>query len=105
MLTGGDALSSIGDDIEEIGIDDLEASALLNEKTELPSMVSGDELLEKDVTSFDDPGSNANTKSLDIVIDYKRTSIGKLREIVENKGIVNDASKMKKNELLKLLDV
>lgn len=35
--------------------------------------------------------------------DYKKMSLNKLREAVVNKGIVVDASKFKKNELLKML--
>jgi len=37
--------------------------------------------------------------------DYKKMSLNKLREVVIEKGIVPDASKLKKNELLKLLGV
>jgi len=36
--------------------------------------------------------------------DYKKMSLNKLRDIVCAKGLVVDASKLKKNELLKLLD-
>jgi hypothetical protein len=36
--------------------------------------------------------------------DYKKMSLNKLREAVIEKGLVSDASKMKKNELLKLLE-
>ena len=100
-----DAHSAVVDDIEEIGVDDLEASSALSDGQELSSIVGGDDPLEKDITSNDEPNTGTNTKSLDIVIDYKKSSITKLREIVEKKGIVGDASKMKKNELLKLLDV
>lgn len=39
------------------------------------------------------------------VVDYKKLSIGKLRSIVEEKGLVEDSSRMKKQELLKLLGV
>jgi len=35
--------------------------------------------------------------------EYKKFSINKLREVVVNKGIVADASKLKKHEILKLL--
>ena len=35
--------------------------------------------------------------------DYKKMSINKLREVVTEKGIVADATKLKKNEILKLL--
>ena len=35
--------------------------------------------------------------------DYKKLSLNKLRETVVSKGLIPDASKLKKNELLKLL--
>jgi len=40
-----------------------------------------------------------------IVVDYKKLSIGKLRSLVAEKGIVEDTSRMKKPDLLKLLGV
>ncbi len=36
-------------------------------------------------------------------VEFKKMSLGKLREVVVEKGLVVDASKLKKNELLKLL--
>jgi hypothetical protein len=38
-------------------------------------------------------------------IDYKKFSLPKLRSIVLEKGLSNDTSKLKKNELLKLLEI
>ena len=38
-------------------------------------------------------------------LDYKKLSLPKLRSIVADKGLSNDTSKLKKNELLKLLGV
>jgi len=35
--------------------------------------------------------------------DYKKLSVNKLREVAVSKGVVNDASKLKKHEILKLL--
>jgi hypothetical protein len=35
--------------------------------------------------------------------EYKKMSLNKLREVAVNKGVVSDASKLKKNEILKLL--
>jgi hypothetical protein len=46
------------------------------------------------ITDFED----TNKKT-----DYKKLSINKLREVVIEKGIVADATKLKKNEILKLL--
>ena len=39
----------------------------------------------------------------DALTEYKKLPTSKLREIIVNKGIVSDASKFKKNEILKLL--
>jgi hypothetical protein len=43
------------------------------------------------------------TEDIDDSTNYKRMSLAKLRNIVVEKGLVNDSSKMKKQELLKLL--
>jgi hypothetical protein len=39
------------------------------------------------------------------VMDYKKLSLNKLKSVVLEKGLVNDPSKLKKQELLKLLNV
>ena len=36
-------------------------------------------------------------------VDYKKMSLNKLREAVVEKGLVVDASKLKKNDILKML--
>ena len=36
-------------------------------------------------------------------LDYKKMSLNKLREVAVSKGVISDASKLKKNEILKLL--
>ena len=36
--------------------------------------------------------------------DYKKLPLNKLREIILEKGLVPDSSKLKKNEILKLLE-
>jgi hypothetical protein len=46
-------------------------------------------------------GDNDELNSLKL--DYKKMSLNKLREVVLQKGIVSDASKLKKNDILKLL--
>uniref|UniRef100_A0A6C0EEV8 Rho termination factor N-terminal domain-containing protein n=1 Tax=viral metagenome TaxID=1070528 RepID=A0A6C0EEV8_9ZZZZ len=48
--------------------------------------------------------SDVNIKNVE-VLDYKKLSLNKLRSIVTEKGMVTDASKLKKHELLKLLEV
>jgi hypothetical protein len=39
------------------------------------------------------------------IVDYKKLSIGKLKTVVAEKGLASDTSKMKKQDLLKLLGV
>ena len=60
--------------------------------------------------------NNDNFKSINInegnledktndTLDYKKLSLTKLRTIVSEKGLISDSSKLKKNELLKLLGI
>ena len=54
-----------------------------------------DELFLKNI-NISDLGENAK-------LDYKKMSLNKLREVVVSKGVISDASKLKKNEILKIL--
>jgi len=47
--------------------------------------------------------SSSNLEEDTRSIDYKKMTITKLKSIVQEKGLINDSSKLKKNELLKLL--
>lgn len=47
--------------------------------------------------------SISNFEDIKMETDYKKMSIGRLRKIVQEKGLVEDSSKLKKNEILKLL--
>ena len=47
---------------------------------------------------------NISNSSSNENIDYKKMSLTKLREIVVERNLATDSSKMKKNELLKLLE-
>jgi hypothetical protein len=49
--------------------------------------------------------SAPSVKNLNVVFDYKKASLTKLREIVEQKGLSTDTSKLKKQELLKMLEI
>ena len=51
--------------------------------------------LDNGILSLEEIGANKN--------DYKKMSLNKLREVVVSKGVTLDASKLKKNEILKLL--
>ena len=41
----------------------------------------------------------------DLQSSYKKMSINKLREVIVSKGVVSDASKLKKSEILKMLEL
>ena len=57
-----------------------------------------------DLNALDISLSNSDTKNLNLsVLDYKKLSLGKLRDIVIEKGLSKDANKLKKHELLNLL--
>ena len=51
--------------------------------------------LDNGILSLEEIGANKN--------DYKKMPLNKLREVVVSKGVTLDASKLKKNEILKLL--
>jgi len=52
---------------------------------------------------IDDIPSSSNLEEDTRTIDYKKMTITKLKSIAQEKGLINDSSKLKKNELLKLL--
>jgi hypothetical protein len=65
---------------------------------------------ENELAIFDISSTNLKTININLEehvesIDYKKVTLAKLRSIVAEKGLTNDASKLKKNELLKLLGV
>ena len=61
---------------------------------------NSDELIKSiDISTLDD--NNIGSESS----DYKKMSINKLKSIAIAKGLIADSSKLKKNELLKLLEV
>ena len=80
------------------------------EETEIPMpsetdqhnfKVSSDELLGLKNVTITDIGDIDDLHSSKT--DYKKMSLNKLREVIVNKGVVVDASKLKKNEILKML--
>jgi hypothetical protein len=65
---------------------------------------SNDNENEEEIEIESEDVSDINIKNVE-VLDYKKLSLNKLRSIVTEKGVVTDASKLKKHELLKLLEV
>ena len=74
------------------------------EEADIAEQLDKPKISEKDMTflknvSITDLGEeNANN------VEYKKMPINKLKELVVSKGLVSDASKLKKNDILKLLD-
>lgn len=93
-------------ELPELSADDIEETLMVKkaqiesvEVEEIPPL-EPDEILEEDEEEETEPV----VKSLDVVLDYKKASLTKLRDIVQSKGLVTDASKMKKSDILKVLE-
>jgi hypothetical protein len=83
----------------------LNESDMKNLKTININISSNDnENEEEEIEIESEDVSDVNIKNVE-VLDYKKLSLNKLRSIVTEKGMVTDASKLKKHELLKLLEV
>ena len=94
---------SINDDTEpltleeEINLDDIQE---LEEKEEVKNISITLDTLDE-IKEIEGEGQEQDVHHIDT--DYKKMSVDKLRHIVVEKGLVVDASKLKKKELLKLL--
>ena len=100
------------DEVEDV----LELPALTEDDVDETLIVKKAKIESKEVTEIEELDQDevfeqnegdlteTSIKSLDVVLDYKKASLSKLREIVQSKGLVSDASKMKKNDILKVLD-
>ena len=85
-------------DIDNENIKTIHIETSINvDETEIPEPLE-DNLFDLKNTDLGDIDNLHSSKT-----DYKKMSLNKLREAVVNKGIVVDASKFKKNELLKML--
>jgi hypothetical protein len=101
----------LGDNIDlDIG-DELDDAITITETNNIKTIN-----LTEDISSFDITSKTLeNINDIDISIkltndysekekhDYKKLSLNKLRDVVVEKGIVIDASKLKKNDILKML--
>ena len=80
--------------------------ALFEELANLDDIVLGQSNVERVKTpEATTPANTSSVKNLNVVFDYKKASLSKLREIVEQKGLSSDTSKLKKQELLKMLEI
>jgi hypothetical protein len=62
--------------------------------------------LEASVPNNLEQTTSSSVKNIDVVLDYKKASLGKLKSVVVEKGLIDEkgAAKLKKPELLKLLE-
>ena len=84
----------INNDLEEVAVDEID------EKTESIE----DELEEVDVQDENDSEEITNDASLEQQVDYRKMDISYLRTMVITRGFATDTKKMKKNDLIKLLE-
>ena len=100
------------EDVEELELPDLSTDdideTLIVKKANIESVeveeipdLEPDEVIQEDE---EEEVPETVVKSLDVVLDYKKASLTKLRDIVQSKGLVTDASKMKKSDILKVLE-
>ena len=87
------------DDLEELNDED---SIVGSSKS---TVITNDPTSQLDINSSDLKTININLEEHIENVDYKKMALPKLRSTVEEKGLVKDASKLKKNEILKLLEI
>jgi len=87
--------SELEDELESVDDENLEEGDLDN--TETLTLTNTDFIKSIDISNLDESHKETET------FDYKKMSLNKLRSVVVEKGLVTDSSKLKKNELLKLL--
>ena len=97
--------SESGDNLEEM--DDLSAASLEDLDDSSTSSVSIKEEKNDNIKSMDFKSINITLEETkpEQPLDYKKLSLPKLRSVVSEKGLASDSSKLKKNELFKLLGV
>jgi hypothetical protein len=95
-------LSELKEEVKTVHLE----NSIVSEEPELeePETINEPKLSDNDMdflkhVSITDLGEEDTSKP-----EYKKMSLNKLREVIINKGIVIDPSKLKKNEILKLLD-
>jgi hypothetical protein len=109
-LNISDNISESGDEasLEDLDeMDDLSAASLEDLDDSSTSSVSIKEDKNDNIKSMDLKSINITLEETkpEQPLDYRKMALPKLRSIVAEKGLSSDSSKLKKNELLKLLGV
>jgi hypothetical protein len=97
---GTSSNSELEDELESLSEENLDEVENDTELTanESITLTNADFIKSIDISSLEE--SNKDIESF----DYKKMSLNKLRSIVIEKGLASDSSKLKKNELLKMLN-
>ena len=95
---------NIGDEIEHDNLDINHDTKTINLSEDISSFDITSKTLEnvENIDNIDDISIDLNV-SVQNKLDYKKMSLNKLRDVVTQKGLVVDASKLKKNDILKML--
>jgi hypothetical protein len=92
---------NIGDEIEHDNLDINHNTKTINLSEDISSFDITSKTLEN-IDNIDDISIDLNV-SVQNKLDYKKMSLNKLRDVATQKGLVVDASKLKKNDILKML--
>jgi hypothetical protein len=96
---GTSSNSELDDDLESLSeenLDGIENDVDLTANESI-TLTNADFIKSIDISSLEESHKDSET------YDYKKMSLNKLRSVVVEKGLTPDSSKLKKNELLKLL--
>lgn len=100
--------NTLEEELEGLSISDIteQASALQQLNSDSDSSTDSELDLISDSDSDDDDDTNlamSHDDEAGVSVNYKRMRVGELRNIVEQKGLSSDVKRMKKHELLELL--
>ena len=91
--------SELEDDLESVNDENFISGADDLDNNETLTLTNTDFIKAIDISNLEDSQKESESDAY----DYKKMSLNKLRSVVVEKGLVSEASKLKKNELLKLL--
>ena len=90
--------SELDDDLESVNDENLEEEVHEKDNTDTFAVTNDEFIKSIDISTLEESHKDAEN------FDYKKMSLNKLRSIVVEKGLTTDSSKLKKNDLLKLLN-
>ena len=107
-------VNSVLEDLDEASLDEASLEEASLEEFDDNSSTSSESIKETENNDVKKIDNFMDLKSINITleetkteqsVDYKKMGLPKLRSVVSEKGLSSDSSKLKKNELLKLLGI